>query len=528
MSNAKHTVCILTAGQGSRMEGYCDSLNKALLPIAKKAIISHIIDKFPADTQFVVAVGHRAEQVVTYLKLAHPQHNFEFIEVENYSGLGSGPGHSLLCCKKLLEKPFFFVACDTLWEGNQYLSTEYDWFGVAEVPAECTASYCNFEIDDNEHIISVRDKEQVEGADFKAFIGLCFIKSHELFWRSLTTPGLIRGEHQISNGIHALVDTGAARAKTFNWIDVGDAAKYEHTVRRYENFDFSKFNESIYIVNDKVIKYFADHEISEKRVKRAALNPQVFPSVNAASAGFYSYPLVPGHSLYEACTPKLFRSLLEWLDQKLWVPIETSAAEVSRCCKDFYQQKTNKRLTEYKNKYPDCDRIEIVNEQLVMSSAELLAKVPWELLADGVPVSFHGDLQFDNILFNPSKQEFTLLDWRQDFSGQIEFGDIYYDLAKLYGGLILNYDYIKHNMFCYIEENAQEAYLDYAQRAQAKEYSQELQSYVARRGLNWEKIKLLVPIIFLNMSPLHHYPFDKFLFSLGRLMLDGELRDLSK
>ena len=25
-----------------------------------------------------------------------------------------------------------------------------------------------------------------------------------------------------------------------------------------------------------------------------------------------------------------------------------------------------------------------------------------------------------------------LLDWRQDFGGKIEYGDIYYDLAKLY------------------------------------------------------------------------------------------------
>jgi len=39
-------------------------------------------------------------------------------------------------------------------------------------------------------------------------------------------------------------------------------------------------------------------------------------------------------------------------------------------------------------------------------------------------------------------------------------------------------------------------------------------------------VKILVALIYLNMSPLHHYPFDKMLYSLGRDLLYTELLNL--
>ena len=59
------TVCILTAGVGSRMEEYTKSFNKALLPINKKASISLILEKFPKNTKFVIATGYKKKQVKT-------------------------------------------------------------------------------------------------------------------------------------------------------------------------------------------------------------------------------------------------------------------------------------------------------------------------------------------------------------------------------------------------------------------------------------------------------------------------------
>ena len=68
-------------------------------------------------------------------------------------------------------------------------------------------------------------------------------------------------------------------------------------------------------------------------------------------------------------------------------------------------------------------------------------------MCDGIPVFIHGDLQFDNIIFGG---KFSLIDWRQDFAGSF-YGDKYYDLAKLYGGMLINYDRIKQNKMSYFE-----------------------------------------------------------------------------
>ena len=109
------TVCILTAGIGSRMGNIGKRINKSLIQINNKAAISHIIDKFPMSAEFVIGLGYLATQVKQYLKIAHPNNKFKYVFIKNYNKKGSGPGLSLLYCQKYLNKPFFFVSCDTIW-----------------------------------------------------------------------------------------------------------------------------------------------------------------------------------------------------------------------------------------------------------------------------------------------------------------------------------------------------------------------------------------------------------------------------
>ena len=110
------TLCILTAGKGERLNKYSTLINKALLPINKKAAISHIIDNFPNNIKIVIAVGHLGNQVKDFIKISYPKRDITFVKIKNYSGKKSGPGKSLLDCKKFLRKDFYFVSCDTIWK----------------------------------------------------------------------------------------------------------------------------------------------------------------------------------------------------------------------------------------------------------------------------------------------------------------------------------------------------------------------------------------------------------------------------
>ena len=114
------TVCILTAGIGSRINKYSKYINKSLLPVKNRAAITHIIESFPEKSNFVIAVGYLKKQVKDYIKIAHPNKKIKFVEISNYKGKNSGPGFSLVSCKKYLQKPFYFVSCDTIWDKKNF------------------------------------------------------------------------------------------------------------------------------------------------------------------------------------------------------------------------------------------------------------------------------------------------------------------------------------------------------------------------------------------------------------------------
>ena len=65
-------VVIPTAGIGSRLQGYTKYINKSLVGIANRPTISHLIELFPPDCEFVIALGHKGNLVRDFLELAYP------------------------------------------------------------------------------------------------------------------------------------------------------------------------------------------------------------------------------------------------------------------------------------------------------------------------------------------------------------------------------------------------------------------------------------------------------------------------
>ena len=51
-------VLIPSAGIGSRLGSLTKNINKALIQIDGKAVISHIIDLYPENYEFIICLGH--------------------------------------------------------------------------------------------------------------------------------------------------------------------------------------------------------------------------------------------------------------------------------------------------------------------------------------------------------------------------------------------------------------------------------------------------------------------------------------
>ncbi len=515
-----YKVCVLTAGRGSRLEEYTDGINKALIPLNECAVINTIISQFPDASEFVIAVGYKKKQVQDYLSLTHLKIKFNYVEVDNYDQVGSGPGYSLLCCQKAIgDSPFFFVSCDTLWTNqNLNLHRQMNWLAVAQVLPKESVAYCNVLLA-NEIAISFVNKKYSDSPSSRAFTGLAYIKDFEIFWSGLATQQVVpaHSEPQVICGFEALIQKSSVKVVEINWTDVGTKKNYVQQLSKTQNYDFSKSNEFIYFFNNRVIKFFEDEGIVQKRVIRAKQNPTVFPFPIEVKGQFYAYDFMQGQVLYNFSDESVFKNLLTWLHNYLWTPAEQTS-NMSQLCHDFYYKKTIERIAKFNKKY-DSHQIEIINNQLTPTVAELLEKVDWDYLNKGHACFIHGDLQPDNIIFNEQLGEFKLLDWRQDFAGQTSYGDIYYDFAKLWGGLNLDYSRIKKNDFKYEEVNAKACVYSIPQMKNHEIMKAELEHYITENNFSVKKVKILVGLIYLNMSPLHHHPFDKMLHALGRSIL---------
>ena len=126
-------------------------------------------------------------------------------------------------------------------------------------------------------------------------------------------------------------------------------------------------------------------------------------------------------------------------------------------------------------------------------------------------------MQFDNVIFD--KKKFTLIDWREDFAGNTSYGDLYYDLSKIYGGIEMNYDFIKKGKFSYNENKKGVTYNFQSRKKLMDKLELKFRSFLKENNFSLKKIEILKCIIYLNMSPLHEFPFDKLLFSHGKFEL---------
>lgn len=517
-------VCILTAGIGGRMGELSETINKALLPVDNKAVISWIIEKFPRNSKFVVALGYKGQQVKDYLLASYPDYHFHFVSVPNYDAPGSGPGHSLMQCRQALgEAPFYYTVCDAIYEGDIPHDMYRNWVGVKKVNYANSHYYCNFVVE-NQRVVEINNKVPYQSDHSKSFTGLCYLHEPKIFWETLehTKTNRFSGEYEMIDGFKGMIENSSLESVDIDWTDVGLYQEFIERNKKTDSYNYSKIDEYLFFTNRQVIKFFKDPKFIQDRVRRFHIKPQVFPKINYVGEQFYSYCFVEGKTLYQVMNPGIFRHFLSWLEKNLWSQVHEPS--LGEACFEFYRNKTLKRFHAYAEKYPNSvkEGMVTINDQEIPAVNDLLGQIPWkELSQDSKAVFIHGDLQFDNVIYT-QEGSFKLIDWRQDFAGLLSCGDLYYDLAKLYGGILVNYDLIKENLFEYRERQGKIRF-DFHVRYGMQELLKIYEDYIEANHWNLYKVKLLVGLIYLNMAPLHHYPYDKLLFALSAQVLNETL-----
>lgn len=512
---------ILASGKGLRLGDYTKNINKALLPINGKAIISHIIEKIPKHVDIIITIGYKGELIKEYCEAAHSDRNIVFVNVENYDKKGNGPGASLLKCKNLLQKPFYFITADCIIDNDTLPYIDGDWIGVSYT--ETPDIYSTAKIDDNWNVIDFKNKSK-NGFNY-AYIGLSAIYNYDIFWKAL--------ENNIDDGevVNVYMDKNyKVKAKNISWSDTGTIENYRCTKEYLESnyYELPKNDEYLYNINNKIVKLFVDEKICQDRIKRSEYLKKYIPEITYRGNNTYAYNFVEGDTLYKN-NFNIYIKFLGFLEN-FW---KIENIDISKDAKIFYHDKTYVRLNKLLEKYPNLDKMENIIDGVQYKSLDFyLNKIDWNLLENCLPSkAFHGDLQFDNIIYNYT--DFKLIDWRQSFGDSIEYGDIYYDLAKLYGGLLISYYDIKQNNYSFYDvefdtlwdSSAKYTFipkhieLKYKPSNSLIDFKEYYEKWIIENNFDLNKVKILTFIIYLNMIPLHEKPFDLFLFYFAKKLI---------
>ena len=335
-------VLILCAGLGSRLKNLTENINKTLLPINNKAIISHIIDKFPITYEFVIALGYKGDSIKEYCEITHPNHNFTFVEIDNYNGEGSGPGYSTLMCANHLQRPFYFTTGDCLID-SPLPHIDGNWLGVHRT--SYPEKYSTIQSDDNDNLISLINKNE-NGHDL-AFIGLGGIFDYEIFWKELET-NLKQGEFVCAFETPSNYPT--LKVKKLKWLDTGNLDDLEKTREYFNDKPLSlkkDVSEITYKDNGIFLKFTPDKNILKRRVIRAKHLGDNIPNNFGYTDNFIYYDWVEGNTPYELDDFIVFNNFLRVLEKKTNTTVNGNVDDIRK----FYISKTKDRFKKFVQKY---------------------------------------------------------------------------------------------------------------------------------------------------------------------------------
>ncbi len=520
-SGSGELVVVLAAGRGTRARIYGPWLHKALLPLGSRSVLSRLLAHFRADARFVFAIGHLGDQVQAYVELAHPDLNATFVRVESYTGPGTGPATSLLACRDHLDRPFTVTACDAVYDAPLPGPGE-NWIGVAA-------------IDDPENWCTVQvDGTQVTGLAYRdpqgtglAYTGTAHVHDVEPFLIGLEST-VQSGEVVLDPGFLKLRRHGLV-AKEVAWRDAGNEETYSAVRATFddETTVAGKTSDLTYLLDDRVLKLMSDSGTAENLYERGRSLAGLTPTVTGCAGGVLATTRIHDAVDLDAFEPTAIQRCLEWVEAGLWErEVHDHAPDaVDSAVRSMYVDKTSARVADLLGRLPGLDDYSVVNGIDCPPIAELIESVASDgadVLSGAVIAPVHGDLHSENVLID-SEGGLWLIDWRSDFGGLTDVGDVTYDLAKMVHTLEFSTPVMIKHLFTIEDVASGEVRITHEGINELAASREAFWAFVASRGYDDHRVAVVDALVFLSMSPLYDEAIGRYLFVLGKVLLTGAL-----
>ncbi|NLI16282.1 MAG: NTP transferase domain-containing protein [candidate division Zixibacteria bacterium] len=263
---------IPAAGIGSRLRPHTHTAPKALIHVAGKPILGHIIDELLAHDlrEIVFIVGFLGEMIVDYVNTRYPNIKAYFVEQKELNGLG----WAIYLAREYIEKePILIILGDTIFDADleQVIKSDYDYLGtkIVDDPRR-------FGIAETDGCFITKLVEKPDSpVSSRALVGIYYLKSTLLFRECLEE--LInkniktRDEYQLTDALGLMIGRGC-KMKTFTvdgWYDCGK----KETLLETNRFLLSQIKTSRQYNNVIIIPpvYIAD----SATIKNSVIGPYV-------------------------------------------------------------------------------------------------------------------------------------------------------------------------------------------------------------------------------------------------------------
>ena len=511
------TVLITTSGTGERLGKFTEFTNKSLVKVGDKYAICYIIESYDEPVEFIITLGYYGTYVKDFLLLAYPTKKFKFIDIDNYKDIGSSLGYSLLQTKSYLQRPFIFHCCDSIITKKINIKPQQNTlFVYSQINNKHYTS-----IKGENNIVSEINNKNYHTFDY-IYTGIVYIYNFEKFWESLEfNYNLNKMNNQLSDvdAMKLMIEENIV----FNydileeWYDTGNIESYQTICKKIKplHYVLEKNYESLCFLQYKVIKFINDTNINTKRIIRGKNLYPLTPRIINHSDNYIMMEYVEGQILSNYYQNSIIYDLLNWAKINLWSELHVNN-EYINCCKRFYISKTIERINKL-SLIEKGEELNIINGLKCTNVIDKIKQLPELLLTTNEFSKFHGDFILDNII--KTETGFKLIDWRHEFDNQLEYGDIYYDLAKLRHNIILNHSNILQDLFT-IEFSDKNVVVDIKCNFFLIQELNDFDKFVLENSYNLYKVKLLTALIWLNMASLYDdEKFSKFLFYFGKYNL---------
>ena len=222
------SVVVMAGGKGTRLKPYTEVLPKPLLPINKKPVIRHILDRFQIHkpSKFYITVNYKAGVLKSYFNEAKGNYPIQIINEDKPLGTAG----SLYYLKEKIKSRFFLTNCDTLVFTDYYKLLNFhkknkNDITVVIAKKTFTIPYGVCEIKKNNFSLLEKPKYKL-----RVNVGLYLIESKVL--KTIKQKKYLDFNSFLDNVVKKNFKVDRYEIKNKDWIDVGQVDNYKYFINK--------------------------------------------------------------------------------------------------------------------------------------------------------------------------------------------------------------------------------------------------------------------------------------------------------